>query len=53
MKHGVVTQLKDPENYFEEVAEIVRLQGFSIFKGFLNSNEVKESSEKIDKIRSS
>jgi hypothetical protein len=50
MKHGVVTQLKDPENYFEEVAEIVRLQGFSIFKGFLNSNEVKESSEKIDKI---
>ena len=52
MKHGVSTQLKNPENYFEEVAEVVRLTGYSIFKNFLNSEEVEQSRIKIDSVYS-
>jgi len=46
MKHGITSQLGNPENYFEEVAEIVRLTGFLIFRNFLNANEVEESRKK-------
>lgn len=50
MKHGVVTQTENPKSYFEEVAEVVRLTGFCVFKSFLNTDEVEESREKIDKV---
>ena len=50
MKHGIVTQAENPKSYFEEVAKVVRLTGFCVFRSFWNTDEVEESREKIDKV---
>jgi len=50
MKHGIVEQTPEPQNFLDELVETVNIIGFAVYKGFLESEEIKLAGEKINAV---